>query len=421
MVNFWEEMRWRGQLGSHTPDIGELSGKGLKSYIGFDPTAASLTIGNLVTVVLLRRWQLAGNIPIVVMGGATGKIGDPSGKDQERQLLDYDTIEANIQRQLLQMRRLLDFEGECAAVAVNNADFYATMDVFSFLRDVGKNITINYMLSKDSVKSRQDQGMSFTEFSYQIIQGYDFQYLYQHQNCQLQMGGADQWGNITTGLEFIRKQGGHAHGMVCPLLTKADGKKFGKSESGNIWLDVNMTTPYEFYQFWLNANDSDLPKLWRTFSFKNQAEIEALELLSPQEQKRHLAEELTDWIHGNAARLSAQSATKLVFDSNVSYSFLTSLSAAELQSAANTIGYVEVDANALADGIGILDLLLLNKSVTGLSTNSEARRAIQVKAIAVNTELVNSPTYIVTKRDLIHGKFILLQNGRKKKFMVIVR
>jgi len=278
-MNFLEELEWRGMLHNATPGIKEaLAAGSKKAYIGFDPTAPSLTIGNFVQIMLLKLFQLSGHQPIVLMGGATGRVGDPSFKATERELKTFEELDGNLAHQVKQFHKFLDFEGPLKAEMVNNLDFYKDMHVLDFLRDVGKTMTVNYMLSKESVKQRLQTGISFTEFSYQLLQGYDFQRLYQDKGVIMQMGGSDQWGNITTGTEFIRKNaGGHAFALTTPLLTKADGSKFGKSESGNIWLDPEKTSPYKFYQFWINADDRDIPKFTRYFTLKSKEEVEALE------------------------------------------------------------------------------------------------------------------------------------------------
>ncbi|HHJ50672.1 MAG TPA: tyrosine--tRNA ligase, partial [Phaeodactylibacter sp.] len=322
MNDFIEELKWRGMLQDMTPGLEKhlASGK-RKAYIGFDPTAPSLTIGNYVPIMLLTFLQRAGHQPVVLMGGATGRIGDPSGKDAERQLKSYEELDRNLRFQEEQFRRLLNFEeGENRALLVNNFDFYKDMNVLDFLREVGKTLTINYMMSKESVKKRIDSGLSFTEFSYQLLQGYDFYKLYKEHGITIQMGGSDQWGNITAGTEFIRKKTGgkgEAYALTAPLLTKADGKKFGKSEKGNIWLDPALTSPYQFFQFWINADDRDLPKYLRYFSLKSREEIEALEQEhrdNPRAIKAVLAEELTSRIHGEEAFRAAQSVSALLFN-----------------------------------------------------------------------------------------------------------
>ena len=324
MKNFIEELRWRGMLHDTMPGVEEhLNEKMRIAYIGFDPTAPSLTIGNYVQVMILKFFQLAGHQPIVLMGGATGRVGDPSGKDKERQLKSTEELDSNLSFQAAQFKKFLDFEGvENKALMLNNIDFYKDMNILDFLRDVGKTLTVNYMSSKESVKKRIDTGISFTEFSYQLLQGYDFQCLFQKRGCTLQMVGSDQWGNITSGTEFIRRNlSEKAYAVTTPLLTKADGSKFGKSEEGNIWLDPNLTSPYRFYQFWINADDRDLPKFIRYFSLKSREEIEALEselAENPQELKRILAEELTVRVHSQEDYESVLKVTQLLFNKKAS-------------------------------------------------------------------------------------------------------
>jgi len=361
-----------------TPGIEEQLAQGtVIGYIGFDPTAPSLTIGNYVQLMLLNLFQRCGHKPIVLMGGATGRIGDPSGKDKERQLKSAEELDGNLEHQKKQMEKLLDFHGPQAAIIVNNFDFYASMNVLDFLRDVGKNLTVNYMMSKDSVKNRLDSGLSFTEFSYQLLQAYDFLCLYREHNCILQMGGSDQWGNITSGTEFIRRnvEEGKAYAITTPLLTKADGKKFGKSEQGNIWLDPSMTSPYQFYQFWLNADDADLPKFFRYFSFLNKEEIENLESEhadDPRRLKSILAQELTVRIHGEEAFQSASAVTSILFNKKASAEQLLSLSMESLDMIAEEIPAYTVN---LTDEISISDLLTEQAQV--LQSKGELRRSIK--------------------------------------------
>ncbi len=324
-AGFIDELKWRNMLHDSTPGIEEKLNSGVcTGYIGFDPTAKSLTIGNYVQVMILTLFQRAGHRPVVLMGGATGRIGDPSGKDAERELLSYDILDQNLNRQIEQFNKLLSFDGsgDNAALMINNLDFYKDMNALEFLRVVGKNLTVNYMLSKESVKKRLETGISFTEFSYQLLQAYDFLHLYRNQDCILQMGGSDQWGNITSGIEFVRRntEEGKAYGITTPLLTKADGSKFGKSEAGNIWLDPELTSPYQFYQFWIRADDRDISKFLRYFSLKGRGEIEALEASiedSPNEVKRALAEEMTIRIHDKASYKSALEVSQMIFNNKL--------------------------------------------------------------------------------------------------------
>jgi tyrosyl-tRNA synthetase len=422
-MNFIEELQWRGLLQDMSPGLDEEMAKGqIKGYVGFDPTAPSLTIGNLVSIMLLKHLQLAGHKPIVLLGGATGRIGDPSGKDKERSLLDLEILEKNILAQKNQFALFLDFDGPHAADIINNYDFYKNMSIFEFLRDIGKNITVNYMLSKESVKNRieSESGISFTEFSYQLIQGYDFQHLCTKHDVILQMGGGDQWGNITTGTELIRKAGAKGYGLTCPLLTRSDGKKFGKSEEGNIWLDGNMTSPYKFYQFWLNISDADLTKMFRIFSLRSKSEIEALELefsTNPNHLKRMLAAELTERIHGKEALDAVMKATEIAFNPKLEYSFLQSLSNKEWNIIADELDIVTVSRDTLQEGVNIADLLAGKHS--SLDSKSEVRRAIKGAAIAINTQKVTDENLMVTEALLLQGKYLFLQNGKKNKFLLI--
>ena len=392
-MSFVEELKWRGLLQDLTPGLEEEMEKGpIKAYIGFDPTAASLTIGNLVSIMLLKHLQLAGHHPIVLLGGATGRIGDPSGKDKERNLLDYTILENNIEKQRAQFGLFLDFENENKAVMINNYDFYKDMSIFEFLRDIGKHLTVNYMLSKDSVKNRieSESGISFTEFSYQLIQGYDFRHLYEKHDCILQMGGADQWGNITTGTELIRKSGGKGYGLTCPLLTRSDGKKFGKSEEGNIWLDPEMTSPYKFYQFWLNITDDDLPKLMRIFSLRSRNDIEALEteyLGNPNALKRILAVELTERIHGQSALESVLKTTEIAFSPRLEKSYLDALNLEAWAMISSELDSNYISKSDLENGINIVELL--NEKHNSLPSKSEVKRAIKGGAISLNTDKIS--------------------------------
>lgn len=422
-MNFVEELQWRGLLQDMSPGLDEEMAKGqIKGYVGFDPTAPSLTIGNLVSIMLLKHLQLAGHKPIVLLGGATGRIGDPSGKDKERSLLDLEILKKNILAQKKQFALFLDFDGPHAADIINNYDFYKNMSIFEFLRDIGKNITVNYMLSKESVKNRieSESGISFTEFSYQLIQGYDFQHLCTKHDVILQMGGGDQWGNITTGTELIRKAGAKGYGLTCPLLTRSDGKKFGKSEEGNIWLDGNMTSPYKFYQFWLNISDTDLTKMFRIFSLHSKSEIEALEIefsTNPNHLKRMLAAELTERIHGKEALDAVMKATEIAFNPKLEYSFLQSLGDKEWNIIADELDFVTVSKEALQEGLNIADLLAGKHS--SLDSKSEVRRAIKGSAIAINTQKVTDENLMVTEAFLLQGKYLFLQNGKKNKFLLI--
>lgn len=419
MNSFLEELRWRGMLHNYTEEVAEiLAEKSTCGYIGFDPTAPSLTIGNYIQIMILHFFQETGHRPIVLMGGATGRIGDPSGKDAERDLKSFDELDRNLAHQQKQFEKLLNFEtGENRAILVNNLDFYRNMNVLDFLRDVGKSINISYMLAKDSVKTRLDKGLSFTEFSYQLLQAYDFQCLYQQEDCVLQMGGSDQWGNITSGTEFIRRNlGAKAYAITTPLLTKSDGSKFGKSSEGNIWLDPVLTSPYKFYQFWINTDDSDLPKYLRYFSFLNQGEIQDLESEYSQDLqalKKILAEEMTIRIHGQEAYRAVQNVSELLFGRQVDETFLRGLSEADWLAVSKEIPSFSIKKDDLDKGLTAIDLIA---GVTNIVTSKgEARRAIQGNALAINKLKINDLDHKIKSDDLMSGAFLLIENGKKNK------
>lgn len=422
-MNFLEELEWRGMLQDQTPGITEvLTNNKITGYIGFDPTAPSLTIGNYVQIMLLKLFQLSGHTPIILMGGATGRIGDPSGKDKERQLKSYEELDENLAFQARQFEKFLDFgDSPNAARMVNNLDFYQNMNVLDFLRDVGKTLTVNYMSSKESVKKRVESGLSFTEFSYQLLQAYDFQCLYRQENCVLQMGGSDQWGNITSGTEFIRRNlNEKAYAITTPLLTKSDGKKFGKSEEGNIWLDPRMTSPYKFYQFWINADDADIPTFTRYFTLKSREEIEARELElqdNPRELKRLLAEELTIRIHSEEAFQSVARVSDLLFNKKAKREMLLSMTEGELASVAEEIPAFTVPAERLKNGVNIVDLLAELTGIVG--SNGDARRAIKGNAISVNKARIDQHEAIIDQEELLHGKYLMVENGKRNKYIVI--
>jgi len=422
-MNFLEELKWRGMLHNSTPGIAEALASGSKTaYIGFDPTAPALTIGNFVQIMLLKLFQLSGHKPIVLMGGATGRVGDPSFKAAERELKTFDELDNNLAHQTKQFYKFLEFEtGENKAEIVNNLDFYKGMDVLDFLRDVGKTITVNYMLSKESVKQRKDSGLSFTEFSYQLLQGYDFQRLYEDKGVIMQMGGSDQWGNITTGTEFIRKNlGKHAFALTTPLLTKADGSKFGKSESGNIWLDPEKTSPYKFYQFWLNADDRDIPKFMRYFTLKTKEEVEALEAehaTNPNALKRILSEELTTRVHSKEAFDSAKLVSELLFNPKASKETLLHLDEGSLKTVSEEVPSFFIPLEKIEQGINIIDLLAEETDI--LKSKGDARRAIKGNAIAINKDKITGHETLVGKDSLLHGKYIMVENGKKNKRMVV--
>jgi tyrosyl-tRNA synthetase len=422
-MNFIEEIRWRGMLHDMTPGAEENLNSGMRTgYIGFDPTASSLTIGNYVQIMMLTFWQRAGHQPIFLLGGATGRIGDPSGKDQERQLKSYDELDKNLNFQKEQASKFLNFEdGKNKALMLNNHDFYKDMYVLDFLRDVGKNLTVSYMLSKDSVKNRLETGLSFTEFSYQLLQANDFLHLYKHHNCTFQMGGSDQWGNITSGTEFIRRNltDAKAYAVTSPLLTKSDGKKFGKSEEGNIWLDPNLTSPYKFYQFWINADDADLAKFFRTFSLKSREEILQLEkdhAEDPRQLKKILSEEITIRVHSDEDYKSVLSVSEILFNKNASREQLMSLKPSALETISHEIPSHEISIDQLKSHISIVDLLSEATPIT--ASKSEARRAIQSNAISINKEKITDHELNISTEHLLHGKYLMIENGKKNKYMI---
>lgn len=423
MTDFLSELEWRGLIHDTTPGLAEHLKSGVvRGYIGFDPTAPSLTIGNYVQIMLLNFLQRAGHQPIVLMGGATGRIGDPSGKDKERDLKSYEELDRNTAHQVEQVKRLLDFSPERPnhALLVNNYDFYANMNVLDFLRDAGKFLTVNYMLSKESVKRRieSESGISFTEFSYQLLQGYDFVLLRRKHNVTLQMGGSDQYGNITAGVELSRKiDDSKVFAVTTPLLTKADGTKFGKSEAGNIWLDPDMTSPYKFYQFWINADDRDLPKFLRYFSFRSRAEIEALEAAeTPQTIKQLFAEEMTVRLHGQAEYESVKAVSQLLFDPKAGPETLTALDARTLGQVAQEIPSPVVPSAVFENGASLLDFLSEHTGI--LSSKSEAKKAIQNNAISINKQKISALDTAISTADLLHGRFVMVENGKKNKYLV---
>lgn len=430
LKNFVEELQWRGMIQDVMPETEEhLLEEMRAAYVGIDPTADSLHIGHLVSVMMLRHFQKSGHKPYVLIGGATGMIGDPSGKSQERNLLDETTLRHNQDALKNQLSRFLDFESgiDNAAVMVNNYDWMKEFSFLDFIRDVGKHITVNYMMAKDSVKKRltgdAKEGMSFTEFTYQLVQGYDFLHLYRENNCSLQMGGSDQWGNITTGTELIRRiAGGKGYALTCPLITKADGTKFGKTESGNIWLDAERTSPYKFYQYWLNTSDEDAEKYIKIFTFLSKHEIESLTVehnTAPhlrQLQKR-LAEEMTIMVHSQEELDNAVVASNILFGNSTSTD-LKKLNKSTFLDVFEGVPQTEVSQKQISEG---LDIIAALAEVGGfLKSNSEARRALKENSISVNKEKVDD-TYKITEEDLINNTFVLLQRGKKNYFILSVK
>jgi tyrosine--tRNA ligase len=430
MTNFIEELRWRGMIHDMIPGTEEqLLKERTSAYLGIDPTADSLHIGHLVGVMMLRHLQRAGHRPLALIGGATGMIGDPSMKSAERNLLDEETLRHNQECIKRQLAKFLDFDSGApnAAVLVNNYDWMKDYSFLAFIRDIGKHITVNYMMAKDSVKKRlngeNSAGMSFTEFSYQLLQGYDYLYLYRNYGCRLQMGGSDQWGNITTGTELIRrKEGGEAYALVCPLITKADGGKFGKTESGNVWLDPARTSPYAFYQFWLNVNDADAARYIKIFTTLGQEEIAQLE----QEQaaaphlrplQKRLAEELTTLVHSRADYEAAVSASSILFGQGTKEQ-LQALDEGTLLSVFEGVPQFEVSRDTLSSGVKIADLLTEQAAV--LPSKGELRKLIAAGGLSLNKEKVTSPEDLVGTELLIAGRFLLVQRGKKNYYLLIV-
>ncbi len=428
-MNFVEELRWRGMVHNVTPEAEAILNEGcVTGYVGFDPTADSLTIGNLAAVMLLAHFQRAGHRPIALMGGATGRVGDPSGKSAERTLLSVEKLNANLAGQKEQMKKLLDFDHpENGAILVNNYDWFGNMNVLDFLREIGKHLTVNYMLAKDSVKTRMESGISFTEFSYQLIQGYDFKWLNDNYNCQIQMGGSDQWGNMTAGMELIRRMGdGEEKAKVgvitCPLITKADGTKFGKSESGNVWLDPKLTSPYKFYQFWLNSSDADVSKYIRIFTFLDQTEIEQLEAEHAQDpgrrilQKR-LAEDVTKRVHGEEGLQNALNASQILFGRSTQET-LRSLSKQDFLDVFSGVPQFKVAKTDLDAGIPLIDFLAVSTSI--YSSKGEARKALKGNAVSINKVKEKAQDRQVNAADLLQDNYIIVQKGKKKFNLVIV-
>jgi tyrosyl-tRNA synthetase len=422
--DFISELKWRGLIHDMTQGVEDhLKSGRVRAYIGFDPTAPSMTIGNYVQIMLLTFLQRAGHQPVVLLGGATGRVGDPSGKDKERDLKTTEELDRNTAFFEAQARELINFDASVPnhALIVNNLSFYEGMSVLDFLRDVGKFLTVNYMLSKESVKRRieSESGISFTEFSYQLLQGYDFVLLNRHHGVTLQMGGSDQFGNITSGVELGRKiDEAKLFAITTPLLTKSDGTKFGKSEDGNIWLDPTMTSPYKFYQFWLNSDDLDLPKFIRYFSLKTQEEIESLEKNeTPQNIKRILAEEITVRIHGEAAYQSVLSVSKLLFDPKANESTLHEMDATTLAAIAKDIPSYHLARDGFTTGINVVDFLCTATDI--LESRSEAKRAIQGNMVSINKVRVTDLNRQISANDLLHNKYLMVESGKKNKFMVV--
>ncbi len=427
-MNFVEELTWRGMVHDITPGMEEQLQKEMTTaYVGIDPTADSLHIGHLVSVMMLKHFQIAGHKPIALVGGATGMIGDPSGKSAERNLLDEETLRHNEACLKVQLAKFLDFESAAsnAAELVNNYDWMKNFSFLGFIRDIGKHITVNYMLSKDSVKKRLGEqtkvGLSFTEFTYQLVQGADFLHLYREKNCKLQMGGSDQWGNITTGTELIRrKEGGDAFALTCPLITKADGGKFGKTESGNIWLDPKLTTPYKFYQFWLNVTDADAEKYIKIFTLLSHEEIAVLiveQEVAPHQRamQKRLAQEITCMVHGEEEYGKAVDASQILFGKATTES-LASLDKATFLSVFEGVSTFEIDRAKLEVGVSIIELLATETAI--FPSKGDLRRTIKGNGLSLNKAKLAGQEYLVTDADLINGSYLLIQKGKKSYYIV---
>jgi len=422
--NFIAELQWRGMIHDIMPGTEEaLLQKVSAGYIGFDPTADSLHVGHLVQIMTLVHFQRAGHKPYALVGGATGMVGDPSGKSQERNLLDAATLDHNVACVRKQLEAFLDFDcGANSAEMVNNYDWFKNMTFLDFIRDVGKHISVNYMMAKDSVKKRLETGMSFTEFSYQLVQGYDFYHLNNHHNCIIQLGGSDQWGNIVTGTELIRrKAGGEAFAVTTPLIKKADGTKFGKTESGSVWLDSEKTSPYAFYQFWLNASDADAANYIRIFTLRSKAEIEALEAAHAEAPhlrvlQKAIADDITTRVHGAAALQTAIAASNILFGKSTADD-LRSLSEKDFFAVFEGVPQATISQAEFGTGISIIEALAAKSGF--LSSNGEARRELKANAISVNKEKVGED-FIVGPAQLINERYVLLGKGKKNNYILIV-
>lgn len=425
-MNLIEELRWRGMIQDIMPGTEEQLVKEMTTaYIGFDPTADSLHIGSLVPILLLVHLQKAGHKPIALVGGATGMVGDPSGKSEERNLLSEEVLQRNVEGVKKQLEQYLDFDASkpTAAEMANNFNWFKDFSFLDFIRDVGKHITVNYMMAKDSVRKRLDgeTGMSFTEFTYQLVQGYDFYYLYSHKNCKLQMGGSDQWGNIVTGTEIIRrKAGGEAFAFTCPLITKADGSKFGKSEKGNVWLDPQKTSPYEFYQFWLNTTDTDASKYLKIFTFLNKQEVnEILEAHTGNENKRNLqkklAEEVTTFVHGKESFTKALHATELLFSKDT-LQIIASISAEELDETLVGVPAIAVSKEHLITTHPDIVTLLAETAI--LPSKGEARKMVQGGGISFNKQKVEDISLQVDLSMFINKKYLFVQKGKTNYYLI---
>ena len=424
-LNFVEELQWRGMIHDVMPGTAEQFAKEMTTaYVGFDPTAESLHVGNLVPIMLLKHLQVNGHQPIALVGGATGMVGDPSGKKEERKQLKEEVLNHNVACIRQQLSKFLDFEnGMNKAIMTNNYDWFKEFSLLGFLRDVGKHITVSYMMSKDSVQNRLETGISFTEFSYQLIQGYDFYYLNKNMNAKVQMGGSDQWGNITTGTELIRRmEGGEAFALTCPLITKADGSKFGKSESGNVWLDAKLTSPYKFYQFWLNASDADAGKYIRIFTLLGREEIEQLETehaTAPHLRilQKALAKEVTIIVHSVEAWQGAVDASEILFG-NAPTDALQKLDEDTLLSVFEGVPQVTIPSAELTAGINAIEFLSDKTKI--FPSRGEARKMIQAGGVSINKEKIADINAMVNADGLLNNKYLLVQKGKKNYYLIIV-
>lgn len=432
-MNFVEELKWRGMIHQMMPGTQELLEKEqhVAAYLGIDPTADSLHIGHLCGVMMLRHFQRCGGKPYALIGGATGMIGDPSGKSQERNLLDEATLAHNVKCIKAQLAHFLDFESDAPnrAELVNNYDWMKNFTFLDFARDIGKHITVNYMMAKESVQKRLNgearDGLSFTEFTYQLLQGYDFYYLYQHHNCRLQLGGADQWGNITTGSELIRRMSGQeCYALTCPLVTKSDGRKFGKTEKGNIWLDPARTSPYQFYQFWLNVADEDAARYIKIFTSLTREDIDAILAEHAQDPgrralQRRLAEEVTVMVHGREAYDTAVEASGILFGKSTRESLLK-LDEQTLLDVFDGVPHYEVPRARFEAGVPAIELTTSAEAPV-FASKGEMRKLTQGGGVSVNKERLADPNQLLTLADLLDDKYLLVQQGKKKYFLLIAR
>ncbi len=427
MKDLIAELEWRGMIHQTTPEIeAQLHKEMTVGYIGYDPTAESLHIGNLATIMLLKHLQMSGHKPVALVGGATGMVGDPSGKSEERNLLDEETLNKNQAGIKKQLEKFLDFDcGDNSAEILNNYDWFKEFNFLDFLRDVGKHITVNYMMAKDSVKKRLETGLSFTEFSYQMLQGYDFFHLNKNHQIKLQMGGSDQWGNITTGTELIRRMGGgDAFALTCPLVTKSDGTKFGKSEKGNIWLDSEMTSPYEFYQFWLNCSDDDAPNLIRVFTLFSKGEIEEMENQHAEAPhlrvlQKAMAEDITVRVHGKEAYDKAVEASRILFDKKASFEDLKSIDLPTWKGISGQLTLATISKSDFSEIDDVSSLVSNGTDNAIFNSKGEAMRMIKGGGLSINKIKVSDPKSEVNF-DLIHDKFLLVQKGKRDFYLLEV-